>query len=96
MSVGIGMSNFSNQQLSQQQLNQQQNNNSGNVTIVNNYNSGGGRPGGGGHVDAPERNPFLDFLSAPLQATGKKGGNQNDKEYNHYADAARSCQALMG
>lgn len=43
----------------------------------------------------PERNKFLDFLSAPLQMLGK-GGNNNDKEYDKYAAANQGCNLLKG
>jgi hypothetical protein len=43
----------------------------------------------------PKRNGFLDFLSAPLQAIGK-GGNQNDKQYDKYLQAHHAGNALKG
>ena len=74
-----------------------------------NYAERGGRCGGprDGHrhigkdcdddgPKAPERNKFLDFLSAPLQATGLKGGNQNDKQYDKYLQANHAGNALKG
>lgn len=45
--------------------------------------------------EKPDRNPFLDFLTAPLQALGK-GGNQNDKEYDKYMAANQGCNLLKG
>lgn len=50
---------------------------------------------GGGGPEKPDRNPFLDFLTAPLQALGK-GGNQNDKEYDKYMAANQGCNLLKG
>jgi len=47
-------------------------------------------------VEKPDRNPFLDFLTAPLQATGKMGGNQNDKEYGKYLHAHEAGNLLKG
>jgi len=46
--------------------------------------------------EKPDRNPFLDFLTAPLQATGLKGGNQNDKQYDKYLQANEAGNALKG
>lgn len=45
--------------------------------------------------EKPDRNPFLDFLTAPLQMMGK-GGNQNDKEYDKYSHAVEAGNALKG
>lgn len=50
---------------------------------------------GGEGPEKPDRNPFLDFLTAPLQALGK-GGNQNDKEYDKYLAANQGCNLLKG
>ena len=47
-------------------------------------------------VEKPDRNPFLDFLTAPLQATGKMEGNQNDKEYGKYLHAHEAGNLLKG
>ena len=47
-------------------------------------------------TDKPERNKFLDFLTAPLQAIGKMGGNNNDKEYSKYAQANSVGNLLKG
>ena len=49
----------------------------------------------GGGAKPPERNKFLDFLTAPLQALGK-GGNNNDREYDKYAAANQGCNMLKG
>ena len=67
--------------------------------------AGGCRPYGGeqhhhhcdeeGGAKPPERNKFLDFLTAPLQVLGK-GGNNNDKEYDKYAAANQGCNLLKG
>ena len=63
---------------------------------------GGGRSHGHSHChekdgpEKPDRNPFLDFLTAPLQATGLKGGNQNDKQYDKYAQAHEAGNCLKG
>ena len=69
--------------------------------------AGGCRPQGGpshhhhshceeeGGAKPPERNKFLDFLTAPLQVLGK-GGNNNDKEYDKYAAANQGCNLLKG
>ena len=77
-----------------------------NIAIA--INQGGGQTGGvqhshghkckeqSGGPEKPDRNPFLDFLTAPLQATGKMGGNQNDKEYNKYAHANEAGNCLKG
>lgn len=46
--------------------------------------------------EKPDRNPFLDFLTAPLQATGKMDRNQNDKEYDKYRHANEAGHALKG
>lgn len=46
--------------------------------------------------EKPDRNAFLDFLTAPLQATGKMQGNQNDKEYAKYHHAHESGDLLKG
>ena len=46
--------------------------------------------------EKPERNKFLDFLSAPLQAIGLKGGNQNDKQYDKYLQANQAGNLLKG
>lgn len=81
-----------------------------NNNIAISINQGGGQAGGvqhnhgGGHncsqhsggPEKPDRNPFLDFLTAPLQATGKMQGNQNDKEYSKYAHANEAGNALKG
>lgn len=48
-----------------------------------------------GGTKPPERNKFLDFLTAPLQVLGK-GGNNNDKEYDKYAAANQGCNLLKG
>jgi len=62
---------------------------------------GGGDPcgqGGGGQssgLQAPERNQFLDFLTAPMQAL-KGGGNANDKQYDQYLAAAQGGNLLKG
>lgn len=53
----------------------------------------------GGDVNAPEkpdRNGFLDLLSAPFQALGLKGGNQNDKQYDKYLQANQAGNLLKG
>jgi hypothetical protein len=50
---------------------------------------------GNDRPEKPDRNPFLDFLTAPLQALGK-GGNQNDKEYDKYMAANQGCNLLKG
>lgn len=80
----------------------------GNTNIAIAINQGGGQTGGVGHShshshchekegpEKPDRNPFLDFLTAPLQATGKMGGNQNDKEYSKYAHANEAGNGLKG
>ena len=76
-----------------------------NIAIA--INQGGGGQTGGVHQhghnckgnsgpEKPDRNPFLDFLTAPLQATGKVGANQNDKEYAKYAHANEAGNALKG
>ena len=77
-----------------------------NNNIAISINQGGGQTGGvqhnhhhrehSGGPEKPDRNPFLDFLTAPLQATGKMGGNQNDKEYSKYAHANEAGNALKG
>lgn len=78
-----------------------------NNNIAISINQGGGQSGGvhHGHThshrdtggpEKPDRNPFLDFLTAPLQATGKMQGNQNDKEYSKYAHANEAGNALKG
>lgn len=46
--------------------------------------------------EKPDRNPFLDFLTAPLQALGKSGGNNNDREYDKYMAANQGCNLLKG
>ena len=50
----------------------------------------------GEQPEKPDRNPFLDFLTAPLQAMGKMKGNQNDKEYSKYHHALEAGNALKG
>lgn len=45
--------------------------------------------------EKPERNQFLDFLTAPLEMLGK-GGNQNDKEYDKYLAANHAGNLLKG
>ena len=79
-----------------------------NNNIAISINQGGGQAGGvqhnhghncsqhSGGPEKPDRNTFLDFLTAPLQATGKMGGNQNDKEYSKYAHANEAGNALKG
>ncbi|MCW5865659.1 MAG: hypothetical protein KIS61_00215 [Candidatus Eremiobacteraeota bacterium] len=77
-----------------------------NNNIAISINQGGGQAGGTQHnqscnhqsggPEKPDRNPFLDFLTAPLQATGKMQGNQNDKEYSKYAHANEAGNALKG
>jgi len=76
-----------------------------NNNIAISINQGGGQAGGvqhnncsqqSGGPEKPDRNPFLDFLTAPLQATGKMQGNQNDKEYSKYAHANEAGNALKG
>lgn len=80
------------------------------MTIGNNLSiaisQGGGQAGGaqcgqsckgsGGGPEKPDRNPFLDLLTAPLQAVGLMNGNQNDREYNQYAQANAFGNALKG
>ncbi|MBN9418451.1 hypothetical protein ABS71_15435 [bacterium SCN 62-11] len=78
----------------------------GNTNIAIAINQGGGQTGGVSKgcrhhhhkegVEKPDRNPFLDFLTAPLQALGKMDGNQNDKEYSKYAHAHEAGNALKG
>lgn len=80
----------------------------GNTNIAIAINQGGGQSGPVGGAchhhhrhetegpEKPDRNPFLDFLTAPLQATGKMGGNQNDKEYAKYAHANEAGNGLKG
>lgn len=46
--------------------------------------------------EKPDRNPFLDFLTAPLQAMGKMDGNQNDKEYSKFQHAHEAGNLLKG
>ena len=46
--------------------------------------------------EAPKRNGFLDLLSAPFQALGLKGGNQNDKQYDKYLQANQAGNLLKG
>ncbi|MFN8612944.1 MAG: hypothetical protein U0931_35725 [Vulcanimicrobiota bacterium] len=53
------------------------------------------QPEGGRGPEKPERNEFLDFLTAPLQMLGK-GGNQNDKEYDKYLAANQAGNLLKG
>ncbi|ODT76966.1 hypothetical protein ABS71_02890 [bacterium SCN 62-11] len=77
---------------------------SNNVSIA--INQGGGGQVGGSQCgqgckskngpEKPDRNPFLDFLTAPLQAAGKMGGNQNDREYAQYSHANSIGNALKG
>lgn len=50
---------------------------------------------GNDRPEKPDRNPFLDFLTAPLQVLGK-GGNNNDREYDKYAAANQGCNLLKG
>ena len=78
------------------------------TNIAISINQGGGQAGGVGHShghkhchgkegpEKPDRNPFLDFLTAPLQALGKMEGNNNDKEYSKYAHAHEAGNALKG
>lgn len=80
----------------------------GNTNIAISINQGGGQAGHVGHnhgshgcrdkegPEKPDRNPFLDFLTAPLQAIGKQGANQNDKEYAKYAHAHEAGNCLKG
>lgn len=80
----------------------------GNTNIAIAINQGGGETGnahrGHGHShcrdkdgpEKPDRNPFLDFLTAPLQAAGKMKGNNNDKEYSKYAHAHEAGNCLKG
>ena len=59
----------------------------------------GGHGHCGGDINAPEaphRNGFLDLFSAPFQALGLKGGNQNDKEYDKYLQANQAGNQLKG
>lgn len=59
----------------------------------------GGHCHKGGPADGPEkpdRNGFLDLLSAPFQALGLKGGNQNDKQYDKYLQANQAGNLLKG
>lgn len=82
------------------------------LNLAASINVGGGCHGGGHHhimphrdhchggdvnaPDKPDRNGFLDLLSAPFQALGLKGGNQNDKQYDKYLQANQAGNLLKG